>query len=102
LQVALYMLAVRRLLGIEPVAGLYQPLSGDDLRARGVFLNGTPVGSKVVDKDGRDQDELDELLADAEARAIEIAAKLRTGDLRPCPQTCSRSGCAYPGICRST
>jgi ATP-dependent helicase/DNAse subunit B len=102
LQVALYMLAVRRLLGIEPVAGLYQPLSGDDLRARGVFLNGTPVGSKVVDKDGRDQDELDELLADAEARAIEIAAKLRTGELRPCPQTCSRSGCAYPGICRST
>ncbi len=102
LQVALYMLAVRRLLEIEPVAGLYQPLSGDDLRARGVFLNGTPVGAKVVDRDGREQDELDELLADAEARAVEIAAKLRSGELRPCPQTCSRNGCAYPGICRST
>ena len=32
------MLAVRDLLGLEPVAGLYQPLRGDDLRARGVFL----------------------------------------------------------------
>ena len=32
LQVALYMLAVRDLLGLEPVAGLYQPLSGNDLR----------------------------------------------------------------------
>ena len=40
LQVALYMIAVRELLGLEPVAGLYQPLTGNDLRARGVFLAG--------------------------------------------------------------
>ncbi len=38
LQVALYMLAVRELLGLEPVAGLYQPLRADDLRPRGVAL----------------------------------------------------------------
>ncbi len=38
LQVALYMLAVRELLGLEPVGGLYQPLGGGDLRPRGVFL----------------------------------------------------------------
>src|SRR5205085_7985237 len=43
LQVALYMIAVRELLGLEPVAGFYQPLGGDDLRARGAFLNGAPV-----------------------------------------------------------
>ena len=48
LQVALYMVAVRQLLGLEPVAGLYQPLGGKDLRARGVFLDGTPV--EVVGK----------------------------------------------------
>ncbi len=44
LQVALYMLAVRELLGLEPVAGLYQPLTGNDLRARGVFLDGRGAG----------------------------------------------------------
>jgi len=36
------------------------------------------------------------------ARAVSLAAKLRTGDVTPCPETCSREGCAYPGICRST
>ena len=30
LQIALYMLAVQRLLGLTPVAGLYQPLAGSD------------------------------------------------------------------------
>ena len=36
------MLAVRELLGLEPVAGFYQPLRGDDLRARGVFVDAVP------------------------------------------------------------
>ncbi len=34
LQVALYMLVVRELLGLAPVAGLYQPLGGGDLQPR--------------------------------------------------------------------
>ena len=34
------MIAVRELLGLEPVAGFYQPLGGGDLRARGVFVEG--------------------------------------------------------------
>ena len=42
LQVALYMLAVRQLMGLEPVAGLYQPLGGNDLRGRG-YICGTPA-----------------------------------------------------------
>jgi hypothetical protein len=102
LQVALYMLAARELLGLQPVAGLYQPLGGRDLRARGVFLNGEPVGGELVATDARDHDELDEGLADAAARAISLAARLRSGDVEPCPETCSRNGCAYPGICRAT
>jgi ATP-dependent helicase/DNAse subunit B len=101
LQVALYMLAVRQLLGLEPVAGLYQPLGGNDLRARGVFLEGAPIGSCVVDKDARTAEELDEVLANAAERARALAARLRQGELEPCPKTCSRGGCAYPGICRS-
>jgi ATP-dependent helicase/DNAse subunit B len=101
LQVALYMIAVRRLLGVTPIAGLYQPLGGNDLRPRGVFLEGAPVPNTVVANDARTEEQLDEVLAEAAGRAVALAAQLRTGELEPCPQTCSRDGCRYPGICRS-
>ncbi len=101
LQVATYMLAVRQLLGLEPVAGVYQPLGGNDLRARGVFLEGVPVGARVVDRDSRTPEQLEEVLTGAAERAVALAARLRSGELEPCPQTCSRDGCRYPGICRS-
>ena len=101
LQVALYMLVVRELTDAEPVAGFYQPLRGEDLRARGVFVDGTPVGSGAVKTDARSTDELDEMLADAAERAVTLAATLRAGRLEPCPQNCSRDGCKYPAICRS-
>ncbi len=101
LQVALYMLVVRELTGTEPVAGFYQPLRGEDLRARGVFVTGTPVGSGVVSTDARAVEELDEMLAGAAERAVTLAASLRAGELQPSPQNCSRDGCRYPAICRS-
>jgi RecB family exonuclease len=102
LQVALYMLAVRELLGLEPVAGVYQPLGGGDLRARGLFLEGAGAGSCLVPTDARSREDLDAALEDAAGRAIALAARLRAGELEPCPETCSRDGCKYPGICRST
>jgi PD-(D/E)XK nuclease superfamily len=101
LQVALYMIAARQLLGLEPVAGFYQPLGGGDLRARGVFLKDATPGERLVGNDGRDPDELEELLDQARARALALAARLRAGSLEPCPATCSRDGCSYPGICRA-
>ncbi|MBV8219973.1 MAG: PD-(D/E)XK nuclease family protein, partial [Solirubrobacterales bacterium] len=101
LQVALYMLVVRELLKLEPVAGFYQPLGGGDLRARGVFLDGESVGGSVVANDARDQQQLDELLEDARVRSIALAVRLRAGELEPCPTHCSRDGCRYPGICRA-
>ncbi|MGZ4186977.1 MAG: PD-(D/E)XK nuclease family protein [Solirubrobacteraceae bacterium] len=101
LQVALYMLAVRDLLGLEPVAGLYQPLTGGDLRARGVYLGDADVGSRLFTNDARDEEQLREVLEDTTARAIALASRLRAGELTPCPQSCSRDGCRYPGICRS-
>ena len=100
LQVALYMLAVRRLLGVTPIAGLYQPLGGNDLRPRGVFVEGAPVPNTVLSNDARSEEELDDVLSDAAARAVALAKQLRSGELKPCPQTCSRDGCRYPGICR--
>ena len=101
LQVALYMLVVRELLGLAPVAGFYQPLGGGDLRPRGVFLDGAGVGGSVVGNDARDQEQLDEVLEDARTRAVALAGRLREGELEPCPTTCSRDGCRYPGICRA-
>jgi RecB family exonuclease len=101
LQVALYMIAVRELLGLEPVAGLYQPLGGGDLRARGVYLEGGAQGDCLVGNDGRGADELAELLDEARERALALAGRLQAGLLEPCPATCSRDGCKYPGICRA-
>ena len=101
LQVALYMIAVRELLGLEPVAGFYQPLGGGDLRARGVFLKGAAPGERLVGNDGRSSEEIEELLDEARWRALALAGRLRAGELEPCPATCSRDGCKYPGICRA-
>jgi len=101
LQVALYMLVVKELLGLKPVAGLYQPLGGDDPRARGVFLKDADVGTRVVATDARAPEELQQVLDDARERAVALALRLRAGDLEPCPETCSRGACKYPGICRS-
>ena len=94
------MIAVRELLDLEPVGGFYQQLGGDELRARGVFLDGAEVGKGVFRNDSRGGDELRAALDDAAERAIALARKLRGGDITPCPETCSRDGCAYPGICR--
>ena len=103
LQVPLYMLAVRELLGLEPIAGLYQPLGGGgDPRARGVFLADAGLGDGLVGTDARDRTAIDAELEDASRRAVEVAARLRSGELTACPDTCSRNGCLYPGICRST
>ena len=102
LQVALYMLAVKDLLALEPVAGLYQPLGGGDLRARGVVREGAPLGRGSVANDTREPEELQQALQEAAERAVELAARLRAGEVAPCPETCSRQGCRYPGICRVT
>jgi len=101
LQVALYMIAVRELLRREPAGGVYQPLRGDDLRARGVVRDDVDAGDVVVDTDRRTGDELAAELDAAAARACELAARLRAGTLGATPETCGQGGCAYPGICRA-
>ncbi len=100
LQVGLYMIAVQRLLGLTPVAGFYQPLTGEDLRQRGVYTQQAGVGDASVFKDELDAEELDELLEEVEREALRIAAQLRSGKLHPCPETCSvQGGCSHPGLC---
>jgi ATP-dependent helicase/DNAse subunit B len=100
-QVALYMLVVRELEQLDVIAGNYQPLRGEDLRARGVYADVVDGTAGFHAGDMRSRAELDEELAGAAARAVELAQRLRAGDVEPCPSTCSRDGCAYPAICRS-
>ncbi|MDO8209230.1 PD-(D/E)XK nuclease family protein [Conexibacter sp. CPCC 206217] len=100
LQVALYMVVVRELLGRQPVGGVYQPLRGEDLRARGVIRDDVDAGELAVRTDLRSEEELEQALSDAAERACQLAVQLRAGRLQPSPDTCGFGGCAYPGICR--
>ncbi|MEO8966518.1 MAG: PD-(D/E)XK nuclease family protein [Solirubrobacteraceae bacterium] len=101
LQVALYLLVVRELTALDPVAGFYQPLRGEDLRARGMYVDGTELGTAAHPRDHRSAQEFTDELDDAAQRATALAGALRAGLITPCPQNCSRDGCAHPGICRS-
>jgi ATP-dependent helicase/DNAse subunit B len=100
-QVALYMRAVEELLGLEAVGGFYQPLSGGDLRARGVLDGESGVELECVRGESREHAEVRELLDEAVATAREAAAQAGRGELEPRPRTCAyRGGCMYPTICR--
>jgi ATP-dependent helicase/DNAse subunit B len=104
LQVALYMIAVRDLMGLEPVGGFYVPLSGKDPRPRGVVESGwqDDVGGAIVDNDVQERAVIDELLDSAREQVSALADEMRSGKLEPCPETCSfRGKCSYPAICRS-
>jgi ATP-dependent helicase/DNAse subunit B len=100
-QVALYMRAVEELLGLEAAGGFYQPLSGADLRARGVLDGESGVELECVRGEVREHGELRELLEAAVASARAAAAQAGRGELEPRPRTCAyRGGCMYPTICR--
>jgi ATP-dependent helicase/DNAse subunit B len=100
-QVALYMRAVEELLGLEVVGGFYQPLSGADLRARGVLDGESRVEIECVRGEVRDHMEVQELLEEAVAAAREAASQAARGELEGRPRTCAyRGGCMYPTICR--
>jgi ATP-dependent helicase/DNAse subunit B len=101
LQVALYMRAAEQLLDLDVVGGLYQPLAGSELRARGVLDGESGVELDCVSTDVREHEELRELLVEALAGAREAAGQTARGELQARPQTCAwRGGCRYPTICR--
>ena len=100
LQVALYALAVRDLLGLETVGALYQPVGHRDVRARGLVRDDVP--GSYVNGDVVDAEAFSAALDEAREIAAEAAAGIRAGRLRACPDSCLPSGgCAYPGICRA-
>ena len=112
LQLPLYLLAVERHWGAEPVGGLYHPLRGtSQRRPRGVIAEEAaedladygPYPRDIVAGEG-----LEELLADSRRRAGEIVARMRAGDIRRDPgprrglrghDTCPPF-CTFAPICR--
>jgi ATP-dependent helicase/DNAse subunit B len=102
LQVAIYMLAVREVLGLKPAGGVYVPLSGDH-RPRGLLLDElkSELGAGLFDNDFAGEEEIERELDRARERVLELAARMRSGEIRPCPETCAwNGGCAHPSICR--
>jgi ATP-dependent helicase/DNAse subunit B len=101
LQIALYLLTVRHVLGLEPVGGLYQPLGGTEARPRGAVLKDSDQGLQAFGTDRVDEERLEELLAACAAAARTAVAEIRAGALEPAPERCAYTGgCAHPTICR--
>lgn len=99
-QMALYMRAVAELTDLDPVGGLYEPLTGE-LRPRGALRADVARELGCVRTDAFERDELDELLREVWEAAAVAAAQARAGALEARPQTCAyRGGCMYPSICR--
>ncbi len=102
-QVALYMLAVEGLLRRSVAGGFYQPLAGQNLRARGVLDASSGIELEdAVRTDLREPEELRELLEQARELALTAVAEARAGALQARPDSCAfQGGCMFPAICRS-
>ncbi|HEY1594483.1 MAG TPA: PD-(D/E)XK nuclease family protein [Thermoleophilaceae bacterium] len=104
LQAALYMIAVRELLGLKPAGGVYVPLAGSERRPRGLVSDELreELGSDFFDNDFQSPGEVEERLREASETACQLVTRLRGGDVHPCPDTCkwSSGGCQHPTICR--
>jgi ATP-dependent helicase/DNAse subunit B len=102
IQLALYMRAAQQLLGVRVVGGLYQPLGGADLRARGVLDAAAGVGVECVRTDLLDGAEIEALVREAVELARAAAAQAVAGAIEARPLTCAfTGGCSHPAICRS-
>jgi len=107
IQVAVYMLALSAAEGgrTKLAGGVYAPLAGSRPRPRGAIAE--DVRDELGDHDWVRTDwlpaeELATLLEEARERIGTLFRRMRAGDIRPCPKTCSfgRDGCRYPAICR--
>ena len=108
LQPQLYMLALRDLWGIEPIGGVYVPLSAakpDKARPRGILDKREKAdllaGGDFVKTDFLGEDDLIEALDAAHARASGIVADMRAGRITrdPIEDKCPRH-CTFQPICR--
>jgi len=87
LQIPLYMLVLRDLVGIEPLGGLYRPLAGER-RARGLLRveakeDGVPGFAK---NDYLGEDAFWSQVERAQELAVEIVGRIGSGDIRHDPK----------------
>jgi ATP-dependent helicase/DNAse subunit B len=101
-QVALYLLAARDVLGLDPLGGLYQPIGGRDPRARGLVLADADPELPIVKTDRRAPADFAAIVDGVLEDVLTAVGELRAGALEPHPETCTYNdkGCAYPTICR--
>jgi hypothetical protein len=100
-QLAVYALVARKLLDLEPVGVLYQPLGAEDLRPRGALRDDADSDLDVFAQDRLSAEEFEALLEASLAAAVSAATSARDGALAPKPDSCAwDGGCAYPTICR--
>jgi ATP-dependent helicase/DNAse subunit B len=87
LQIPLYMLVLRDLVGIEPLGGLYRPLSGER-KARGLLRaeaqdDGIPG---FVKNDYREEEEFWSQVERSRDLAVGVVERIRSGDVRHDPK----------------
>jgi ATP-dependent helicase/DNAse subunit B len=94
LQIPLYMLVLRDLVGLEPLGGLYRPLAGAR-RARGLVREAeAETLAGYVSNDYLGEEEFWGIVDSARATATALAERMREGDIRhdplggDCPSWC--------------
>jgi ATP-dependent helicase/DNAse subunit B len=106
LQIQLYMRVAQRILGLNPVAGLYHPLGAvnpKDRRPRGLAAREDErlQAYGLVRTDRRDAEDFERLLDEAEASAEQAASEMAAGAIgrRPLGNECPKY-CTFQAICR--
>lgn len=100
-QMAIYMRAVTELLGLEVIGGLYQPLAGADLRARGALVADAGIEISCVRTDLCEREQLAEIVEAACEAALGAAREAQAAQFQPRPASCGYGGgCSFPTICR--
>jgi len=87
LQIPLYMLVLRDLVGIEPLGGVYRPLAGDR-KARGLLRADAREDAVpgYVNNDYLDDEAFWSQVEGAKDTALELAGRIRNGDVRHDPK----------------
>jgi ATP-dependent helicase/DNAse subunit B len=102
LQIPLYMLVLRDLVGVEPLGGLYRPLSGDR-KARGL-LRATARDDGVPGYSARDYVDEEDFwgkVERAQDAARRVVARIREGDVKHDPREGScPTWCKLGPMCR--
>jgi ATP-dependent helicase/nuclease subunit B len=85
LQIPLYLLVLRDQLGLEPMGGVYVPVGGGR-RPRGMLRGGEDAVPGFAAADYLDGPAFDEQMEHARSKAVELAGRIRAGDVRHDPR----------------